>query len=403
MTDVKIKGKRADAGSLMFRIFICIFGPLTVFGYSYYLNNTTEEMVRNVILMTACSGMLVMSFSNCLHKGRGMFPYNLNTRRFFIVFLFGLAVMVMSVYIPPSCLPFLPVAVALSMCSNEVTGLTGYVTFVMMATFLSDMDVSWMMLYLFVGLMTIVFFQGMGRTYRYRIPLFCSVLMLIVFETAVIMLQRQTHFYLEEFVYLMINAFVSVLSCFLFLKYFSYRVIHRHQDLYRQISRPEYSLLMLFKENAPKDYRLAIHTAHFCERIAEKLDVDPYLTKAAAMYYRIGKLREGDVLVNSYAIAKEYRFPAELTDLIAESVLSPVRVHSRESAIVMLADAVVTSVTFMFEKNPEATPDYEQVVGVVLKKKIEKGVLDECKLTMADYAVIKRTLVEEKIYYDFLH
>ena len=63
---------------------------------------------------------------------------------------------------------------------------------------------------------------------------------------------------------------------------------------------------------------------------------------------------------------------------------------------------MVSSVMFLFEKNPRAELNYEQIAGVVFKKQIESGILDHCSLTISQLNEIYKIFVEETLYYDFL-
>ena len=107
-------------------------------------------------------------------------------------------------------------------------------------------------------------------------------------------------------------------------------------------------------------------------------------------------------LKNALAIAGEYHVPPELVQLLKEYGGKNTSLVSREAAIVLLADAMVSSVMFLFEKNPRAELNYEQIAGVVFKKQIESGVLDHCSLTISQLNEIYKIFVEETLYYDFL-
>ena len=145
-----------------------------------------------------------------------------------------------------------------------------------------------------------------------------------------------------------------------------------------------------------------MHTAYFCEKIARKIGADEMLAKAGGYYHKIGRMRGEGNLKNALAIAREYHFPPELVQLLKEYGGKNTSLVSREAAIVLLADAMVSSVMFLFEKNPRAELNYEQIAGVVFKKQIESGILDHCSLTISQLNEIHKIFVEETLYYDFL-
>ena len=67
-----------------------------------------------------------------------------------------------------------------------------------------------------------------------------------------------------------------------------------------------------------------------------------------------------------------------------------------------IADVVVSTISYMFQKDNKAVLDYGKIVDVIIKKKLETGDFDYCQLTMEELSEIKKCFAEEKLYYDFL-
>ena len=403
MTDVTVNVKKRGKRRFWHSLLLCVVTTSAVLGLSDLYGRPFEQVAENGIIALALCGLVVVGFESSIRKRTMLFNTCVSSGRFLLFFFFGICFMGVAKYIPPTCWPCLFFAVALLFCSGETVVVVSYCTILFLTYLISGIDVTYLILYLLAGMSTIFLFQGIGNDYRYRTPLVCSTLLLIVYETALTVFTAKEVIVLEDFVYPFINAFINVLLVLLFLKYYSFRVIHKNQDRYKDMTNPDYSLSVELKEYSLKEYRHALHTMYFCDKIAHKIDeADAHLCKAGGYYHRIGRIREGNPIENICTISREYQFPKELTELLTECATNKSKVHSKEAAIIIFADAVVTSVCFMFEKDQTAKPDYGQIVSVVLKKKIESGVLDECLLTMADYAVIKKTFVEEKLYYDFL-
>lgn len=64
---------------------------------------------------------------------------------------------------------------------------------------------------------------------------------------------------------------------------------------------------------------------------------------------------------------------------------------------------MITSVEFLYAKNPNKEIQYEQVIGTLLKKKLDSVFPQKCGITYYDIEMIKDVLLEERLYYDFLH
>ena len=68
----------------------------------------------------------------------------------------------------------------------------------------------------------------------------------------------------------------------------------------------------------------------------------------------------------------------------------------------MFADCIVSSILYLFEKDPKAELDYEQLIDTVFKKKFETEELWSNELSLAQLCRMKKIFVQEKLYYDFL-
>ena len=78
------------------------------------------------------------------------------------------------------------------------------------------------------------------------------------------------------------------------------------------------------------------------------------------------------------------------------------KVVSRETIIVLFADCIVSSILYLFEKDPMAQLDYRQLIDTVFKKKLETDELWGNEISLAQLWEMKKIFVEEKLYYDFL-
>ena len=70
--------------------------------------------------------------------------------------------------------------------------------------------------------------------------------------------------------------------------------------------------------------------------------------------------------------------------------------------MVLFADCIVSSILYLFEKDPKAELNYEQLIDTVFKKKFETDELWENELSLAQLRKMKKIFIQEKLYYDFL-
>jgi len=200
-----------------------------------------------------------------------------------------------------------------------------------------------------------------------------------------------------------------------------------------ELSNPAHPLLRRLQMEAPGTYHHSVLVGNLAEAAAEAIGADPLLARVGTYYHDVGKIRRPALFVeNQFGadnphdrmspslsalaveahvrdgldLAREYGLPKVVTDFIAEhhgtSLMSYFYHHAvergdrpepgayrypgpkpqtRETAIVMLADAVEAAVRTL----PRPTPDrvYE-VVRRIIHERLEDGQLDECDLMFRD-------------------
>lgn len=211
-----------------------------------------------------------------------------------------------------------------------------------------------------------------------------------------------------------------------------------------ELSRPTHPLLRLLLLKAPGTYHHSLLVAIIAEQAAEHIGANALLTRVGAYYHDIGKSlhpaffaenqmdghnahqildpRTSARIVISHVkdgldLARKYRLPKQIQDFIAQhhgTDLTPYFYHeeckrqngivgdsscfrypgprprSRETAIVMLADACEAAVRAARPSSPE---EIEKIVRKVIKDKLEKGELDDSGLTLKEIEEIRKSFV----------
>ncbi len=205
-----------------------------------------------------------------------------------------------------------------------------------------------------------------------------------------------------------------------------------------ELSNPNHPLLRRLLIEASGTYHHSIIVANLAEAAAEAVHGNPLLARAGAYFHDIGKLKrplyfkENQIGENPHEhtnpyvsaailtahtrdgllMAQQYRLPQEIQDIIAEhhgdtpvayfyhkavqqANGQPVdiadfrydgkRPHSKESAIIMLADTVEAAVRSMPDPTPEGIRAF---IAKLVSGKIEDGQLSEAPLTFKDITAI---------------
>ncbi len=386
---------------VIFSILFVAAGGIAFFG-SILNQPGTESLIRNTVMVLTGTGIVIYAY--LFSEVTGLFIYRNEGKyvKFAVVYLGSLAAAVFFPMLPVTGWPFLAIFVFLGVFSNGITGMAaGSVCLLLAVNFTGgDMTVFW--LYFISGLAGILMFCNLNDDFLVGLPVVVSLLVLILCLTANVVLFSKEQLALEQYTIPAVNVIVCCILLLIILKAFSSSVIHKDQEKYMEINDPECPLLVQLKNLSKEEYYHAIHTAYMGDRIAKRLQLDASAVKACGYYHRIGKLKGENSWENVSAICDEYHFPAKTKRILKEYVDGSEKVVSSETIVVLFADCIVSSILYLFEKDPKAQLDYGQLIDTVFKKKLETDELWENQISLAQLYEMKKIFVEEKLYYDFL-
>ncbi len=386
---------------LIFSMMFLLSGGIA-FGGSILYQPGAETVMRNTIMVLAGTGIVIYAY--LLSEAMGLFLYRNEGKygKFSFVYLVSLAAAVVFPVLPAPGWPFLVLFVLLGVFSNSVTGVAAGSVCLLLAVNFSGGDMTVFWLYFISGLTGILVFSNLNDDFLVGMPVVISLLVLLLCLTANRILFSREPLKAEQFTIPLLNLLVCCVLLLIILKAFSSSVIHKDQEKYMEINDPECPLLVQLKNLSKEEYYHAIHTAYLGDRIAKRLQLDDAAVKACGYYHRIGKLKGENTWENVSAICEEYHFPAKTKKILKEYVDGTEKVVSRETIIVLFADCIVSSILYLFEKDPMAQLDYRQLIDTVFKKKLETDELWGNEISLAQLWEMKKIFVEEKLYYDFL-
>ncbi len=376
--------------------FFCLCAAI-VFGRSF------PQMLTGLVELAAFGLVFFFVMLLCDVKGSWLYDNAAHKYRFVAVFAAGLVIALVQAFVTVPVLWFMmPVAIALFLCSGPYQAISGYVLLLLMTHQLSTMSASAFAAYALIGIGGMLLFTFLDESFLFGLPLLCALL-LQTLSLLCIEFASQGFLSLQSLIFAAVSLGAGFLLLTICLKYLSFSVIHKESEIYNKINDPEFTLLVQLKEKNQRAYYHAIHTAHFCEKIAGLIGADVSLCKAGGYYHKIGKMRGESNISHALDIAAEYGFPEELKNLLMEYGAQSTPLRSKEAAIVLLSEAMVSSVMFLFEKNKNATLNYDQIAEVVFRQQMESHVLDDCIMTMEELTIVRECFAGERLYYDFLH
>jgi len=214
-----------------------------------------------------------------------------------------------------------------------------------------------------------------------------------------------------------------------------------------QLLDPNHPLMRRLSLEAPGTYQHCLVAGNLAEAAARAIGANGLFCRVSTLYHDIGKLfnphyftenqlggfnihqlltpRESAQVIMSHvtegeALARKYRLPPSFIDIIREHHGTTLiyyfyckqleqagndpslveernfrykgpKPHTRESAIIMLADSIEASTRCLDEYTEELIAS---AVQKIFKEKIEEEQLDECRLTFEELSTIKRTLIK---------
>lgn len=302
--------------------------------------------------------------------------------------------------------PLLFFAVVLTLFSDCTVGIVSYVTILCFTSILGQVDFYTFLFYFICGVCAVILFSVLDERFKIEIPLLLSLMCFLVSLCANIVITQNANLSLQMFLVPFISLFLNMVLIIMFLWYINMAVVSLEKNKYQEINDPEYELMIRIKEAGKDYYYHAIHTAYLCNRIAAGLaDMDKNINvsavRAAGFYRSAGVVKGEDNMDNLLSICEEYEFPDQTVEILKEYKKGG-RLHTREAAILTMSAAVIDGLMYLIAQNPEADIQYGDVILTLFRKKTENGIFDQCDISIRDMNRMKKILVEEKLYYDFL-
>jgi len=388
----------------LFYTAIFFMTPIVVGFSSYFSNMDTTNIMRNVIISIIGIGLTLYMilqaniakeylFDNAVHIDRTCILYT--------ICLLGIAFMSQqsNYYM---LFPYTAMAAMLLLFSNFHIGLMMYLHCMILFSVLADMPLEFFLLYLILGLVVICILRSSNKCFKIIWTVVLVFGQYIILYAVFVMLMNEKGLYMLQSVSFLGGLASNTIVLLISLLVIDKAIINKYKNKYDALCNPEHELLTKLKTVAPSEYYNAIHTAYLSDRLSKLLYGDSLLAKTGGYYHKIGLLQSKNHVSKSIEIGKEHNFPPALIQLIREYTGCYESPKTLEAVIVMLSDAIVSTIMYLFEKEPDRDPDYDKIIEAVFKKKYESGILKDAGITLSVFHQMKEYYKSEVIYYEFL-
>lgn len=362
----------------------------------------TSTIIHFIIIIISIAFILCIGFYFS-KKNLLFFRWNQgHEKRSLILYFVGLAISSLYAFIPFYAVPFGFLAIILVIFSNSYFGYIMYLSYLCLYNCFFTRSMEEFIVLLLIGALGSTLFATLNKEFRYGGAL-CSYLIMDFALYFLVFLSDSNTCLVGDFIlYSAIRIFVLFILLTILMKIMNDSFICKNDHFYVSINDPDHELLISLKYIDENAYFHAVHTAYLSDKAARLIHADASLAKALGYYHRIGLLQGEDNIQNTLTVAATYHFPEELQNAMREFGIKNTEHVSKEAAIVQICDALVSSLTYLFQKDLNAQLNYEKIIDVIIKKKLDCNDLASCDLTLCELTQIKKGLVEEKLYYDFL-
>lgn len=351
-------------------------------------------------LLANCVMMLLVLAVICFHLRREYVHDGLDydngehVFRFFLCLGIGLGVAFACGFLPVGGWPFLVVFIMLFLFSNMSVGILSATSLLLISVLLSNSDTGGFALYFISGVFAVTLFRHLGDDFKIGIPVFLSILCLLVCETANVVLVANARPDFEIFVIPVANMIISSILLLGCLKVFSSIVVFRHREKYLDIIDSENPVIARMRERDRNEYMHCVHTTYFCERIGKRLGLDVEALKSVGYYYRLG----GELT----QMLEDEQFPPNAREILLDYRNRKAGMKKKETAVLYCSDMVVSFVKKAIESVKPGQVDFDKLIDDIFGKLFRDKIFDKCDISVGELRTMQQIFKEEKLYYDFL-
>lgn len=245
-----------------------------------------------------------------------------------------------------------------------------------------------MMFYLFFGLV-VIFLAKYAKT---KIQYIFSLIMTVVIYFIIASDYQYLVYEKIQFVNLL-KAFIPLIITLIPL-YGKFVLVQINEFILNRklytICDDENELLLLLMDKNPESYCHSMQVSDFAVKVARKMKVNVNLVNAGARFHEIGKLRDKNYISSGIQILQKNKYPREIIRIIKEHNSKMNKPTTIESAIVMLADTVETTIANLQNtKNLAGNINRKRIIQNVLDIRFDSGMLSEAITDLETYQKLR--------------
>ena len=383
-------------------LFLVTLVIVTVSSFLY--TKDMVQIIRNAVISCICLGTIIFLLTEARIRHSYQEDNEEHPIRFVVCFLVSALLAVLLPILPTTGWPYVAVFITLTLFSNAMVGIVSSSYLLMLSVLLSSSaDINTFCLYFVSGIICSILFQKLDDDFKIAYPLIISVMIIILCEIANAVLFINEILHWELLIIPAVNVVVSTILILIILKLYGQLIVFKFRERFLIINDTECPLMVELKEKHPDIYLHTVHVAYLSDKLATALAIDCQCVKTLSYYFKIGILQGEINYENTMTAIEDYDFPSVTYDYLKDVIENQNCPLTKEAFVVLVAEMIISSVEYLHTKNTEKEIQYDQVVVALLKKKMESNFPKKCGITYGEAEIVKHILVEEKLYYEFLH
>lgn len=362
-----------------------------VTGGAYLIQMDPYYFVRTVVFGLSLCIMTLFMYASSNIQNKLSYDDKEHPGRFFGIYLIGIICAFVFVWLPVLGWMFLFFYIALSVVSNQTTGIISATSLLVLTAMLRDVSFTTFLVFFISGIIGSVLISGIGKEFKIGIPVALSLAFQLLLMFAGDVLLQNKIIGWEDAVIPATNTILNCIVIWLFLQLYSAKVAHKEDNLYQMITDPEYEAMLQLKEEKNDLYKQSLHSAFLVERICSVLQLDNRAAKCAAYYQHFDSEQ-----------LESYPIPEHASELIKQLKQGPRKMIEKEAIIVYICDLTMKTILYITKQAHEKEINYERVINTLFEKQFPTLLFIHTDISFRDIEFIKRKLIEEKMYYDFL-
>ncbi|MCR4909387.1 MAG: hypothetical protein K5985_11210 [Lachnospiraceae bacterium] len=393
-----------ESGFRVAAVLISVLSPLSAFAVLFFRYEDLFLSLSGALIML-CTGISA-SCTLLFEKKRGKLSFENASHPLRVIFSFiiGILLAASSGLLPEFLIPLSFFGVLFELITSFVSGVMLFFPVLTLSVLSSGEGGFYFSYYFLTALLIMVLCSHVKE----RLPVLKSVLVLFFSRIALFTLWM---FFTgtgpsPELLFSAAGGLISELVILsLMLPKLEGSVVFPWRERFTELNDPEYELLSSLKKGHRETYIRGIHTAYLSDRLSLKIGADRSLARGIAYYHDIGVLLDPSAIrPSTLELSEAYSFPPALIKCLEEypSGKSRGRAMGRETSVVYITERIVRAIRDYYFDHPGENADYEEIIDTEFSLLERDRSLCRSALSFEDYSQIKKSLKQEKLYYDFL-